>query len=50
MLPGPLTRATHDEQVAVPGLTARTLGEGPGPLARVAQEVFARRSADDLDP
>ena len=38
------------EQVAVPGLTARTLGEGPGPLARVAQEVFARRSADDLDP
>jgi branched-chain amino acid aminotransferase len=38
------------EQVSVPGLQARTLGEGPGPVALVAQEVFARRGAADLDP
>ncbi len=38
------------EQVSVPGLHPRTLGEEPGPLARVAQDVFARRCAEDLDP
>lgn len=38
------------EQVSVPELQPRTLGDRPGPLAQVAQEVFARRSAADPDP
>lgn len=33
-----------------PPVTARTLGEGPGPVALRAQEVFARRAAADVDP
>lgn len=34
---------------AVP-LSARDLGEGPGPVARAASEIFARRAAHTLDP
>lgn len=33
-----------------PPVAARVLGESPGPVARLAQDVFTRRSAEDLDP
>lgn len=33
-----------------PAVTPRVLGDGPGPVALVAQEVFARRAGQDLDP
>lgn len=38
------------EQAAVPGLEPRVLGEGPGEVTRRAREIFARRSAQDMDP
>lgn len=37
-------------EVAVPGLQARTLGDGPGEVTQRAREIFARRSAEDMDP
>lgn len=46
----PAARLVTGEEVAVPGLTSRRLGEGPGPLALRAQEIFSRRSAADMDP
>ena len=33
-----------------PPVTPRALGEGPGPLALLAQDLFARRCAADMDP
>lgn len=36
--------------VAVPGLSPRSFDDAPGPVTRQAQEIFARRSGDDLDP
>jgi branched-chain amino acid aminotransferase len=33
-----------------PSVSPRVLGEGPGPLARLAQDLFARRGAADMDP
>lgn len=33
-----------------PPVTARVLGDGPGPVARLAQDLFARRCAEDMDP
>lgn len=33
-----------------PPVTARTLGEAAGPVTRRAQEIFARRAAQDVDP
>lgn len=37
-------------RVAVQGLAPRSFGDALGPVAQRAQEVFARRAADDLDP
>lgn len=45
----PITLVTG-EQVAVPGLVSRVLGDGPGPVTALAQEIFARRSTADVDP
>lgn len=33
-----------------PPVTPRALGDGPGPVARLAQDLFARRGAQDMDP
>jgi branched-chain amino acid aminotransferase len=33
-----------------PPVRARVLGEGPGPVGRLAQDLFARRCAADMDP
>lgn len=46
---GPATLLTG-EQVAVPGLEPRVLGEGPGEVTLRAREIFALRSAEDMDP
>lgn len=37
-------------QLSAPAVPSRTLGEGPGPVTRLAQEVFARRAATDQNP
>jgi branched-chain amino acid aminotransferase len=36
--------------LAAPPVRSRVLGDGPGPVARLAQDVFARRGAEDMDP
>ncbi len=37
-------------RLPAPPVTARVLGDGPGPVAQVAQDVFTRRAAADIDP
>ncbi|MFB9732566.1 aminotransferase class IV [Ornithinimicrobium kibberense] len=46
---GPATTATGLE-LAAPVVMPRSLGEEAGPTTRLAQEVFARRAAADVDP
>ena len=46
---GPATTVTG-VTLPAPPVTARTLGDGPGPVALLAQDVFARRCAEDMDP
>lgn len=41
---------TNGRQVEVQGISDRDLGEGPGPVARRAREVFAARSRGRQDP
>ncbi|GAA1178508.1 aminodeoxychorismate lyase [Ornithinimicrobium humiphilum] len=46
---GPATLGTG-VTLPAPTVTPRVVGDGPGPMARFAQDVFARRSAADMDP
>ncbi|WP_342352031.1 aminotransferase class IV [Ornithinimicrobium cerasi] len=46
----PGTRTIGGLTLATPPVTPRELGDAAGPVTRRAQEVFARRAAEDLDP
>lgn len=46
---GPAT-TLGGRSLPAPPVTPRVLGEGPGPVASVAQDLFARRGAEDMDP
>lgn len=46
---GPAT-TLGGRELPAPAVTPRTLGEGPGPVGSLAQQVFARRAAEDPNP
>jgi branched-chain amino acid aminotransferase len=46
---GPATTA-GGLTLPVPPVTPRVVGDGPGPVAQLAQDLFARRCTEDLDP
>ncbi|AXH97887.1 4-amino-4-deoxychorismate lyase [Ornithinimicrobium avium] len=46
---GPAT-TLGGRELAAPPVRPRSLGEGPGPVGRLAREVFARRAAADPNP